>query len=552
VLISHRAKSGAFKIGVYGLLILGSMLFFWPLVWMIGTSVKLDRELFTETLHLFPERPVPAQSSPFVANSLFRDLKGHRSKELVAIFEKHLDGMVWPSGLDRSQLILQMARGLYMRMRNLLPKAAWALPGPDFAAAAIQQVDQAMLNDVLLQVRRSLLIGQLRTRSYDLQEETLVSAAEASRFWNIETGGAQARLEAVKEQGQDAAEIHYQFKPGQALRLSQTFYLSFPVKRLHRVQLSLRADESWHPLKVYLEKEGNLYEAQRLAPMADGNWAELTWQEPGPDDLSNKIRTWMLLKKTGSSSSYVSGPNQLKVILEFGAVDSAHAWLYKLKRNYLMVFDNMPFWRYAATSAFLVILNMIGTLFSCSVVAYSFARLRWPGRSLSYAIMLGTMMIPAQVTMIPFFLIIRWLGWYNTLTPLWFGSFFASAFNVFLLHQFFKGIPTDLEDAAKIDGCGPLRIYWYIMLPLIRPALATIAIFTFMGVWNDFMGPLIYLNDQRLYPLSLGLYALNVQAGGSMSMMMGGSLLMLLPVVIIFFFAQRYFIEGITMTGLKS
>jgi ABC-type glycerol-3-phosphate transport system permease component len=165
---------------------------------------------------------------------------------------------------------------------------------------------------------------------------------------------------------------------------------------------------------------------------------------------------------------------------------------------------------------------------------------------------LATMMIPGQVTMIPYFLIVRSLGWYNTLYPLWVGSFFAGAFNVFLLRQFLKGIPRDLEDAAKIDGCGFWRVYWHIMLPLIKPTLAAIAIFTFMGVWNEFMGPLIYLTDQRLYPLALGLYAFNVSSGGSMGMMMAGSLLMTVPVVVIFFFAQKYFIQGVTLTGMKG
>ncbi|MCZ7592379.1 MAG: carbohydrate ABC transporter permease [Kiritimatiellae bacterium] len=128
---------------------------------------------------------------------------------------------------------------------------------------------------------------------------------------------------------------------------------------------------------------------------------------------------------------------------------------------------------------------------------------------------MATMMIPGQVTMIPYFLIIKWLGWYNTLTPLWVMSLTGNAFNIFLLRQFMKGIPRDLEDAARIDGCNSWQVYQHVMLPLIKPTLACIAIFTFMGVWNDFMGPLIYLSDQRLYPLSLGLYAFNVQAGGS-------------------------------------
>jgi len=157
------------------------------------------------------------------------------------------------------------------------------------------------------------------------------------------------------------------------------------------------------------------------------------------------------------------------------------------------------------------------------------------------------------VTMIPQFLIVRSLGWYNTLYPLWVGNFFAAAFYVFLLRQFMKGIPRDLEDAARIDGCGFWRVYWHIMLPLVKPTLAAIAIFAFLATWNDFMGPLIYLNDQRLYPLSLGLYALNVQAGASnFGVMMSGSLLMTVPVIAIFFFAQKYFLQGVTLTGMKG
>jgi multiple sugar transport system permease protein len=161
------------------------------------------------------------------------------------------------------------------------------------------------------------------------------------------------------------------------------------------------------------------------------------------------------------------------------------------------------------------------------------------------------------VTMIPQFLIMQKLGWYNTLKPLWVMSFFGSAFSIFLLQEFLKGIPRDLEDAARLDGCGFLRIYWHIMLPLVRPSLAVIAIFTFLATWNDFMGPLIYLSDQRLYPLSFGLYAFQIQSiqpgtSAGIGMLMAGSLLMMLPVIAIFFFAQRHFLQGITLTGMKG
>jgi ABC-type glycerol-3-phosphate transport system permease component len=226
-------------------------------------------------------------------------------------------------------------------------------------------------------------------------------------------------------------------------------------------------------------------------------------------------------------------------------------------RNYRLTLDYIPFWRYVATSVFLLIINVIATVFSCSLVAYAFARLQWPGREVCFALLLATMMVPVQVVMIPQFLIMQKLGWYNTLKPLWIASLFAPAFYVFLLRQFLKGVPRDLEDAARLDGCGFLRIYWHIMLPLIRPALAAIAIFTFLATWNEFMGPLIYLADQRLYPLSFGLYAFQVQAlqpgtTAGIGMLMAGALLMTLPVIAIFFFAQRYFLQGVTLTGIKG
>lgn len=208
--------------------------------------------------------------------------------------------------------------------------------------------------------------------------------------------------------------------------------------------------------------------------------------------------------------------------------------------------------KYLLNTLFLTTMNVVGTLLSCSLVAYAFARLRWPGRDLIFLIMLSTMMIPGAVTMVPVFLIFKWLGWIDTLRPLWVRSFFAGAFGVFLLRQFFMTIPTDLEDAARIDGCGYFGIYWRIMLPLIKPAMAALAIMTFMGSWNDFMGPLIYISSPDKMNLAYGLQLFQSLHGGEWSLLMAGSTMVILPVLLIFFLAQRYFIQGITLTGIKG
>jgi len=225
-----------------------------------------------------------------------------------------------------------------------------------------------------------------------------------------------------------------------------------------------------------------------------------------------------------------------------------------LWRNYTAAFTILPFGRFFLNSAIIAISSMIGTVLSCSVVAYAFARLRAPGRDALFLVLLATMMLPGQVTIIPVYITFRYLGWINTFKPLIVPSFFAGAFSVFLLRQFFMSIPAEMDDAAKIDGAGVLGTFFRILVPMSKPALATVAIFSFMGDWSSFFGPLLYLNskDKMTVPVALSFFR-NTQSGsGNMAYMMAVSVIALLPPVLIFFFAQRYFIQGIVVTGLKG
>jgi multiple sugar transport system permease protein len=205
---------------------------------------------------------------------------------------------------------------------------------------------------------------------------------------------------------------------------------------------------------------------------------------------------------------------------------------------------------YLKNTLILVVLSVVGTLLSSSLVAFGFARLRFPGRDFLFKVLLATMMLPATITLMPQFLLFRSFGWIDTLLPLWVPTFFAGAFNVFLLRQFFSQIPTELEDAGKIDGAGVLRTFWTIMLPQIKPALAVVAIWTFMGAWNNCMGPLLYVNTPENMPLSYALQLFQSERGGEPGLMMAFATLTILPVVALFFFAQRYFIDGVTLSGL--
>jgi multiple sugar transport system permease protein len=221
--------------------------------------------------------------------------------------------------------------------------------------------------------------------------------------------------------------------------------------------------------------------------------------------------------------------------------------------NYLVIFDRMPFLRYLGNSVMVTGLTILGVVASSSLVAYAFACLRWPGRNMFFGLLLGTMMLPMQVTMIPVFVLFKDLGWLNTYKPLVLPAFFGGgAFNIFLLRQFYLGIPREIADAARIDGCSEFRIYWNIMLPLARPALATVAIMTFMFSWNDFLGPLIYLSDKEKGTLALGLSMFVGQYQTEWGLLMAASLLTMLPMILVFFFFQKYIIQGFTMSGLKG
>ena len=220
--------------------------------------------------------------------------------------------------------------------------------------------------------------------------------------------------------------------------------------------------------------------------------------------------------------------------------------------NFVTAMTSLPFGTYFQNTMIIEVGSIVGTVLSCSVVAYGFARLNAPGRNFWFVVLLSTMMLPGVVTMIPVYLIFRQLGWVNTFLPLIVPNFFGSAFFIFLLRQFFMTIPRDFEEAARIDGANTWQVLTRIMLPLSKPALATVTIFTFMGVWNDFMGPLIYLNKPETYTLALGLNFFKGQYVSQWNLLMAASLVMMLPLVLLFFVAQKAFIEGITLTGVKG
>jgi len=222
--------------------------------------------------------------------------------------------------------------------------------------------------------------------------------------------------------------------------------------------------------------------------------------------------------------------------------------------NYVEVLTRQPFGLWFLNTMQYCLPSTVGALLSSTLVAYSFSRLRWWGRDISFFLCIATMMIPFQVRMIPLYIIFRNLGWINSYKALVIPTFFGNTYFIFLLRQFFLTIPQELSDAARVDGCSEMGILLRIIVPLSKPALAVVALFQFMGAWNDYLGPLIFLNREKLFPLALGLQSMrsSFQEALMWPYLMAGSTMIIAPIIVTFFFTQRTFIEGITLTGIKG
>ena len=239
----------------------------------------------------------------------------------------------------------------------------------------------------------------------------------------------------------------------------------------------------------------------------------------------------------------------------FEAVQFPPTWIPVVPQweNYRVALTSNPFTKYFQNTMFYALSVMVAEVISCGFIAYGFARLRAPGKDILFLLVLGTMMLPAQVTLIPQYVMFAKIGWLNSYAPLIVPHFFGSSYLIFMLRQFFRGLPKDYEEAAILDGATYFGIWWRIILPLSKPALGAVAIMSFMYHYQDFLGPLLYLSDRAKYPISLGLQQFQAPFGGTAwHLLMAASLVTVLPPIIVFFATQRYFIQGIVVSGVKG
>ena len=565
-------------------LVCGAGVFVLPLVWMIAISLKTDEELTNQGW--LPALPTFVGDSPYarapvevVRPITANDADWERAlpeieritRDAVAEHQRGLG--VSPERLppqrpalgrdaQATELVGAATSVVVNRLVNRLNAGLWSGDDAALLAAYREMLTPPVIADALRDRLARFELRGVLLRTLDGHLSNLCPESEVLDRFVVESGDASI------EPGPGGAPVlryHFDSPSAPPIVIRFDFDSPAPPEQLHKMIFSYKGDNSWHRLDAQLTIGDVTWRSARPSYVAQNRPGSAIFQPPSFDDETFRARIWVPLERENPKSE-ARNPKQIEnpkseihnptrggsLRLTLSPSSTSRAILGKVQWNYARAFRYVPFWRYVGNSLLLVGLTTVATLFSSTFVAYAFARLRWPGRGVAFVILLCTIMLPAQVTMIPSFVVWQKLGWYNTLNPMWVPALFGGAFFVFLMVQHMKTIPRELEEAARIDGLNAVQTWWYVIVPLVKPAAAAIAIMTVMAAWNEFMGPLIYLRDQAKFPLSLGLFAVRIDEAQDWTLLMAGNVLMTLPMVLMFVLFQRYFIQGMTMSGMKG
>lgn len=586
-IIDYFLNKGLFQL----FLLTCSVIFLYPFVWMMFTSVKTGDE--SQKGNFFPTMPKAVDYSPYVreveevippgecAPDVWKKIQPVLHESLlteVKAYTQQPETLWDENALEHVQETA--TQYLLAKVVRRMPSKIWK-KGEQEIVVQFQKSLGTAPGGKEGEIKRAFENTQSRLIVANVKVRSIAGDVIYSQDLNLKNPPSKASsLELVRWHSRDIAKrleerIKYDLTitgPGELkhdsdgklvlrsnfseekepITLKYKFTLDSDPADFHRIAVGLGYDDTWHAVDADLVINGEKFEGTRTTWLGENNTAALTLQLPRKEkEVEWGKRLWVNMDGEPLASAEKA---EVELTLTLTHSSTAVARYAKVKRNFERIFLSMPFWGYVWNSIVMTLLIVLGAVFSSCFIAYAFARLKWPGRSIAFIILLSTMMLPPQVTMIPQFLIWRELGWYNTLNPLWVPAWFGIAFFIFLMVQQMKGIPRDLEEAAEVDGMNRLQIWWYVIVPLVRPGMAAIAIMAFMGAWNEFMAPLIYLRDMGKFPLSVGIYAMGADEtmNNDMALILAGNFLMTLPVIFVFFLFQRYFIQGMASSGVKG
>ena len=567
-----------------------------PMLWLLTSSFKTANEIFAVPIQWFPSFPPRVAASPYIVEDAYPEIKKPALVDEAEweTLQPQLTQIIWSQAqahiaanaklanyVSSEELKTEIIEGLWQQLVAGLPDEVWNGTTDSAATAVRDAIIPEAVDTIWGAVYREVAVGTLQIEDLDFNRTPIESVN-----WEAETG---TRIR-TSDDLQTAVSLSYNFQGSDTVRMTATVASPIPIERIRRLTLPVRGDASYHRLSLSVSvpqsatdtdgtNNGVTYQPARSFVIGSALWTDSVWRLHGiPGELESSHIT---MQRVGAglvpaqsaglvpaqsaglvpaqsaglvpAQSAMDVGNGSQLFLQLTIHQPAYLSIVwdKFTSNYRNLWKTVPYNRYFVNSIFIATASTLLTLFFCSLGGYAFAKYQFRGQKILFGILLASMMVPFQVLLVPLFGLMYDIGWLNSYKAIII-PFSVGAFGVFLMRQFIVTIPSELLDAARIDGCSEFGIYYRIVLPIIKPALGALTIYSFLGSWNGYLWPLIILRDEVKYTLPIGLANLVGTYRQDYGMLMAGTLLSLMPIVILFLAMQREFVQGITLGGVKE
>ena len=568
---SRHVETKIFRAVGYLLLVGAAFCTMIPMLWLLTSSFKTANEIFAVPIQWFPSFPPRVAASPYIVEDAYPKIERPMAVDETTwnSLQTQLTEVIWEEAqvhiaanaqlsnyVSSEEIQTEMIEGLWQQLVAGLPDEVWNGATNSVTEAVRAAIIPETVDTIWGSVYREVAVGTLQIEDLDFNRMPI----DVVR-WEARTG---TRIRASHDD-QTAASLSYNFQNDSTVRMAATIVSPIPIDRIRRITLPVRGDASYHRLSLTVsipqsaENDGNTnsgitYQPTRPFILGNALWTDSVWRLHGiPGELESAHITMQAAETDDAIQSEIDGGvgNQLFLQLTIHQPPYLSIVWDKFTSNYRNLWKTVPYNRYFVNSVFIATASTLLTLFFCSLGGYAFAKYQFRGQKILFGILLASMMVPFQVLLVPLFGLMYDIGWLNSYKAIII-PFSVGAFGVFLMRQFIVTIPSELLDAARIDGCSEFGIYYRIVLPIIKPALGALTIYSFLGSWNGYLWPLIILPDEVKYTLPISLANLVGIYRQDYGMLMAGTLLSLMPIVILFLAMQREFVQGITLGGVKE
>ena len=548
----------------YPLLVAAAFCTMVPLLWLLSSSFKTADEVFAAPIQWFPKLPPRITTSPYIVTDAYPPIKKPTIVDTKTwkTLQHELEKVIWNNvqehisknsqlltSLQTTELQTEMTKGIWQQHVATLPPEVWSGATESIIKEVENSIIPETINIIWKSVYREVALGTIEIEDLEFNRTEVESV-----MWDADSDIGQQIHESDHEEL--IAALSYNFQDENNVRLTTTIKSPIPIDSIRRIILLVRGDASYHHLSLSVSVNGTTYQPIRPFVLNTAQPENTIWRLHGiPGELeSSHIPMQQFVSKQELLKSEAPLPdteNSLLLQLTIHRPSYLSIVWDKLTTNYRNLWKSVPYNRYFINSVFIATASTLLTLFFCSLGGYAFAKYQFRGKTILFGILLASMMIPFQVLLVPLFGLMSDIGWLNSYKAIII-PFSVGAFGVFLMRQFIVTIPSELLDAARIDGCSEFGIYYRIVLPIIKPALGALTIYSFLSSWNGYLWPLIVLRDEAKYTLPIGLANLIGIYRQDYGMLMAGTLLSLLPIVVLFLAMQREFVQGITLGGVKE